>query len=89
MVKVPDPDQSQEEQESGSEASDSVSNGGTQGNVTLITLNSEGMEVYFKTFTLFTLQLFSTLTTWGRYCITDCVLVYWQLLFWLSSYPCV
>lgn len=43
LVKVPDPDQSQEEQESGSEASDSVSNGGMQSsqNVTLITLNSE------------------------------------------------
>lgn len=49
LVKVPGPEESQEEQESGSEASDSVSNGGystnTQNgqNVTLITLNSEGM----------------------------------------------
>nr|XP_046249961.1 protein BANP isoform X1 [Scatophagus argus] len=47
LVKVPGPEESQEEQESGSEASDSVSNGGhsssTQNgqNVTLITLNSE------------------------------------------------
>ncbi|KAI3371459.1 hypothetical protein L3Q82_024057 [Scortum barcoo] len=47
LVKVPGPEDSQEEQESGSEASDSVSNGGhsssTQNgqNVTLITLNSE------------------------------------------------
>lgn len=49
LVKVPGPEESQEDQESGSEASDSVSNGGqpinTQNgqNVTLITLNSEGM----------------------------------------------
>lgn len=43
LVKVPGPDESQEEQDSGSEASDSVSNGGMQNsqNVTLITLNSE------------------------------------------------
>ncbi|CAL9697424.1 unnamed protein product [Knipowitschia caucasica] len=43
LVKVPGPDESQEEQDSGSEASDSVSNGCVQGsqNVTLITLNSE------------------------------------------------
>lgn len=49
LVKVPGPEESQEEQESGSEASDSVSNGGYSmnaqngQNVTLITLNSEGM----------------------------------------------
>lgn len=49
LVKVPGPEDSQEEQESGSEASDSVSNGGHSSNaqngqnVTLITLNSEGM----------------------------------------------
>ncbi len=49
LVKVPGPEESQEEQESGSEASDSVSNGGHSSNpqngqnVTLITLNSEGM----------------------------------------------
>lgn len=53
LVKVPGPEESQEEQDSGSEASDSVSNGGHSSsaqngqNVTLITLNSEGM-----TFTL-------------------------------------
>ncbi|XP_072241669.1 protein BANP [Leuresthes tenuis] len=47
LVKVPGPDESQEEQDSGSEASDSVSNGGQSSsaqngqNVTLITLNSE------------------------------------------------
>uniref|UniRef100_A0A8C6SHT0 Protein BANP n=1 Tax=Neogobius melanostomus TaxID=47308 RepID=A0A8C6SHT0_9GOBI len=43
LVKVPGPEESQEEQDSGSEASDSVSNGGMQSsqNVTLITLNSE------------------------------------------------
>lgn len=47
-MKVPAPDESQEEQESGSETSDSVCNGGqslntTNGqNVTLITLNAEG-----------------------------------------------
>ncbi|XP_062246353.1 protein BANP isoform X1 [Platichthys flesus] len=47
LVKVPGPDESQEEQESGSEASDTVSNGGHSNNaqsgqnVTLITLNSE------------------------------------------------
>ncbi|XP_067359130.1 protein BANP isoform X2 [Channa argus] len=47
LVKVPGPEESQEEQESGSEASDSVSNGGQPSNaqngqnVTLITLNSE------------------------------------------------
>ncbi|KAK7922052.1 hypothetical protein WMY93_008954 [Mugilogobius chulae] len=43
LVKVPGPDESQEEQESGSEASDSISNGCVQNsqNVTLITLNSE------------------------------------------------
>ncbi|XP_037307691.2 protein BANP isoform X1 [Pungitius pungitius] len=47
MVKVPGPDESQEEQDSGSEASDTVSNGGQSSNaqngqnVTLITLNSE------------------------------------------------
>ncbi|XP_075998193.1 protein BANP [Genypterus blacodes] len=47
LVKVPCPDESQDDQESGSEASDSVSNGGNSGNlqngpnVTLITLNSE------------------------------------------------
>lgn len=49
LVKVPVPEESQEDQESGSEASDSVSNGGQSintpngQNVTLITLNSEGM----------------------------------------------
>jgi len=49
LVKVPGPDDSQEEQDSGSEASDTVSNGGHSSNaqngqnVTLITLNSEGM----------------------------------------------
>jgi hypothetical protein len=48
LVKVPAPEDSQEEQESGSEASDSVSNSGQANNsqstqnVTLITLNSEG-----------------------------------------------
>ncbi|KAM8892056.1 protein BANP [Spinachia spinachia] len=47
MVKVPGPDESQEEQDSGSEASDTVSNGDRSSNaqngqnVTLITLNSE------------------------------------------------
>lgn len=47
LVKVPGPEESHEEQESGSEASDTVSNGGQSGNtqngqnVTLITLNSE------------------------------------------------
>ncbi|XP_070686339.1 protein BANP isoform X2 [Pempheris klunzingeri] len=47
LVKVPGPEESQEEQDSGSEASDSVSNGGLPSNaqngqnVTLITLNSE------------------------------------------------
>lgn len=47
LVKVPPPEDSQEEQESGSEASDSVSNSGQANNaqstqnVTLITLNSE------------------------------------------------
>ncbi|KAM3609294.1 uncharacterized protein V6R79_012599 [Siganus canaliculatus] len=47
LVKVPGPEESQEEQESGSEASDSVSNGASSNNmqngqnVTLITLNSE------------------------------------------------
>ncbi|XP_053174781.1 protein BANP isoform X2 [Scomber japonicus] len=47
LVKVPGPEESQEEQESGSEASDCVSNGGHSSNaqngqnVTLITLNSE------------------------------------------------
>ncbi|KAM4619454.1 protein BANP isoform 2-T2 [Polymixia lowei] len=47
LVKVPGPEESQDDQESGSEASDSVSNGGHVGgaqnsqNVTLITLNSE------------------------------------------------
>ncbi|KAM9854026.1 LOW QUALITY PROTEIN: protein BANP [Aulostomus maculatus] len=47
LVKVPGPEESQEEQDSGSEASDSVSNGGHSSNmqngqnVTLITLNSE------------------------------------------------
>ncbi|XP_030282448.1 protein BANP [Sparus aurata] len=47
LVKVPGPEESQEERESGSEASDSVSNGGHSSsaqngqNVTLITLNSE------------------------------------------------
>lgn len=43
LVKVPGPEESQEEQESGSEASDSVSNGCVQNgqNVTLITLNTE------------------------------------------------
>ena len=46
---MPGQEESQEEQESGSEASDSVSNGGhpinaqNGQNVTLITLNSEGM----------------------------------------------
>lgn len=49
LVKVPVPEESQEDQESGSEASDSVSNGGQAmntpngQNVTLITLNSEGI----------------------------------------------
>ncbi|XP_075945001.1 protein BANP isoform X2 [Anarhichas minor] len=48
LVKVPGPEDSQEEQDSGSEASDTVSNGGHSSNaqngqnVTLITLNSEG-----------------------------------------------
>lgn len=48
LVKVPGPEESQEGQDSGSEASDSVSNGEQSGgvqngqNVTLITLNSEG-----------------------------------------------
>ncbi|XP_061578126.1 protein BANP [Cololabis saira] len=47
LVKVPGPEESQEEQDSGSEASDTVSNGGQSNsvqngqNVTLITLNSE------------------------------------------------
>ncbi|TDH09680.1 hypothetical protein EPR50_G00090500 [Perca flavescens] len=47
LVKVPAPEESQEEQDSGSEASDTVSNGGHSSNaqngqnVTLITLNSE------------------------------------------------
>ncbi|XP_017555621.1 protein BANP isoform X1 [Pygocentrus nattereri] len=46
VLKVPGPEQSQEEQDSGSEASDSVSNSGQSSgqntnNVTLITLNSE------------------------------------------------
>ncbi|KAL4624289.1 protein BANP isoform X2 [Arapaima gigas] len=46
LVKVPGPDDSQEDVESGSEASDSVSNSGqasgqTSNNVTLITLNAE------------------------------------------------
>lgn len=43
LVKVPGPEESQEEQDSGSEASDSVSNGCVQNgqNVTLITLNTE------------------------------------------------
>uniref|UniRef100_A0A3P8SFC8 Protein BANP n=1 Tax=Amphiprion percula TaxID=161767 RepID=A0A3P8SFC8_AMPPE len=47
LVKVPGPEESQEEQDSGSEASDTVSNGGQSSsaqngqNVTLITLNSE------------------------------------------------
>ncbi|XP_068595494.1 protein BANP [Brachionichthys hirsutus] len=47
LVKMPGPEESQDEQESGSEASDSVSNGGNSTNVqngqnvTLITLNSE------------------------------------------------
>uniref|UniRef100_A0A668AY15 Protein BANP n=1 Tax=Myripristis murdjan TaxID=586833 RepID=A0A668AY15_9TELE len=45
LVKVPGPEETQDEQESGSEASDSVSNGGHVSqngqNVTLITLNSE------------------------------------------------
>ncbi|XP_045893075.1 protein BANP [Micropterus dolomieu] len=47
LVKVPGPEESQEEQDSGSEASDSVSNGGQSSNaqngqnVTLITLNAE------------------------------------------------
>lgn len=43
LVKVPGPEESQEEQDSGSEASDSVSNGCMQNgqNVTLITLNAE------------------------------------------------
>ncbi|XP_075945000.1 protein BANP isoform X1 [Anarhichas minor] len=47
LVKVPGPEDSQEEQDSGSEASDTVSNGGHSSNaqngqnVTLITLNSE------------------------------------------------
>lgn len=49
LVKVPAPEESQEDPESGSEASDSVSNSGQPGsgqngqNVTLITLNSEGI----------------------------------------------
>lgn len=47
LVKVPGPEDSQEDAESGSEASDSVSNSGQAGsqnanNVTVITLNSEG-----------------------------------------------
>lgn len=47
VLKVPAPEESQEDQESGSEASDSVSNNGqcsaqNPNNVTLITLNSEG-----------------------------------------------
>lgn len=47
LVKVPGPEESQEGQDSGSEASDSVSNGDPSNvqngqNVTLITLNSEG-----------------------------------------------
>lgn len=52
LVKVPAPDESQEEQESGSETSDSVCNGGQSlntsngQNVTLITLNAEGMVLY-------------------------------------------
>ncbi|KAI5626909.1 protein BANP isoform X1, partial [Silurus asotus] len=46
VLKVPGPDESQEDQDSGSEASDSVSNSGQSSsqnpnNVTLITLNSE------------------------------------------------
>ncbi|XP_066524021.1 protein BANP isoform X2 [Hoplias malabaricus] len=46
VLKVPGPDESQEEQDSGSEASDSLSNSGqasaqNTNNVTLITLNSE------------------------------------------------
>nr|XP_023841367.1 protein BANP isoform X2 [Salvelinus alpinus] len=52
LVKVPAPEDSQEDQESGSEASDSVSNSGQTNNaqstqnVTLITLNSEGHLFY-------------------------------------------
>lgn len=52
LVKVPGPEDSQEGQESGSEASDSVSNGDQSGNaqngqnVTLITLNSEGIATH-------------------------------------------
>lgn len=46
VLKVPGPDESQEDQDSGSEGSDSMSNSGQSGqnvnNVTLITLNSEG-----------------------------------------------
>lgn len=47
VLKVPAPEESQEEQDSGSEASDTLSNGGQSSgqntnNVTLITLNSEG-----------------------------------------------
>lgn len=54
LVKVPGPEESQEEQESGSEASDCVSNGGQSSNaqkgqnVTLITLNAEGMTTLVK-----------------------------------------
>lgn len=52
LVKVPAPDESQEEQESGSETSDSVCNGGQSlnssngQNVTLITLNAEGTVLF-------------------------------------------
>lgn len=48
MLKVPVQEEIHDDQESGSETSDSVSNSGQQSsqntnNVTLITLNSEGM----------------------------------------------
>lgn len=52
LVKVPIQDESQEEQESGSETSDSVCNGGQSlntpngQNVTLITLNAEGTVLF-------------------------------------------
>lgn len=51
VLKVPAPEESQEDQDSGSEASDSVSNSGQSSaqnpnNVTLITLNSEGERLH-------------------------------------------
>lgn len=57
LVKVPAHDESQEEQESGSETSDSMPGGGqgsaqNHNNVTLITLNSEGKSLVVRKNTL-------------------------------------